>query len=140
LWREDAAVRERLAAVHAGPETAVGKAAMGFGAADVAEEFGLGDVTHEADMRGGCVDEPVAVVDAEIAAVPGAAQQGGELPSLTGEDRKDEENSSASRKRRRSLGDFSSCRAWRMVIALGRLEAMRRAVQGWSTWGKRAAI
>ena len=34
----------------AGPETAVGEAAVGFGAADVAEEFPLRDVTHEADM------------------------------------------------------------------------------------------
>ena len=89
MWRDDAAVGEGLAAVHAGPETAVGKAAVGFSAADVAEEFVLGDVAHEADMRGGRVDEPVAVVNAEIAAVPGAAQQRGELPSLTGEARKD---------------------------------------------------
>jgi hypothetical protein len=75
--------------VDAGPETAVGEAAVGFSAADVAEEFALGDVTYEADMGVGRVDETRAVLDAEVAAVPGAAQQRGELPSLTAEERED---------------------------------------------------
>ena len=61
----------------------------GFRAADVAEEFALGDVTHEADMRVRRVDETRSVLDAEVAAVPGAAQQRGELPSLTGQERED---------------------------------------------------
>ena len=75
--------------VDAGPETAVGEAAVGFRAADVAEEFALRDVTHEADMGGRGVDEMRAVLDAEVATVPGASQQRGELASLTGEERED---------------------------------------------------
>jgi hypothetical protein len=35
------------------------------------------------------VDETRSVLDAEVAAVPGAAQQRGELPSLTGQERED---------------------------------------------------
>ena len=89
LRRESAAVGERLAAVDAGPETAVGEAAVGFSAADVAEEFALRDVTHEADMGGRRVDEMRAVLDAEVTAVPGTSQQRGELRRLTGEERED---------------------------------------------------
>jgi len=87
--RESAAIGEGLTAVDAGPETAVGEAAVGFRAADVAEELALRDVTHEADMGGGCVDEMRAVLDAEVTAVPGTSQQRGELRRLTGEERED---------------------------------------------------
>ena len=51
-----------------------------------------------------------------------------------------EANSSESRKRRRSVGDGWSCRAWRMVTAVGRLVVTRRVVQRVSTSVKRAAI
>ncbi len=63
-----------MAAVHAGPEAAVGKAVVRFATADMVKEFALCDVTYEADMRGSGVEEIAPVVGAEIAAVPGAAK------------------------------------------------------------------
>jgi hypothetical protein len=49
-------------------------------------EFGFGDVTHDADMSRSGLDRVVAVVGVKVAAVPGAAEQRGELASFAAED------------------------------------------------------
>jgi len=89
VGRESAPIGERLAAVHAGPEAAVGKAVVRFGAADVVKEFALCHVPNEADMGGSGVEKAPAIVSAEIAAVPGAAQQRRELPGFAAEEMED---------------------------------------------------
>src|ERR1700735_5607353 len=48
-------------------------------------EVGLCDVTHDADMSRRDLDRVVAVVGGKVAAVPGAAEQRGELASFTAE-------------------------------------------------------
>jgi hypothetical protein len=82
MGREISSVGKRLAAVHAGPEATVGKAVVRLAPAEVAEELIWGEMTDEADMRGGGLDEPVAIVGGKIAAVPGATKQRRELPGL----------------------------------------------------------
>ena len=79
LRREAAALGQVFAAAHADPETAVGKAIARFGAAEMADEVALRDMTHDADMRVRRLEGTVAVVAAKIAAVPGAAEQRREL-------------------------------------------------------------
>ena len=49
-------------------------------------ELSLGDVTHQADMSRSDLDRAVAVVGAKVAAVPGAAEQRGELAGFAAED------------------------------------------------------
>jgi hypothetical protein len=49
-------------------------------------ELGLGDVTHDADMSCSGLDRTVAAVGAKVAAVPGAAEQRGELAGFAAED------------------------------------------------------
>ena len=89
LGRECSTVGEGLAAVHAGPEAAVGETIMGIGAAYEAEEFALGDVAHQAEVSGGSLEQTMVVVGSEIAAVPGAAEQRGELSGIAAEDMED---------------------------------------------------
>jgi hypothetical protein len=89
LGRETSSVGERLAAVHAGPEETVGKAVVRLAPAEVAEELTLGEMTDRADMRGGRLDEPVAIVGGKIAAVPGATKQRRELAGLAAEQMED---------------------------------------------------
>ena len=48
-------------------------------------EVGLCDVTHDADMSRSGLDRAVAVVGAKVAAIPGAAEQRGELASFAAE-------------------------------------------------------
>ncbi len=49
-------------------------------------ELGFCDVTHQADMSRSGLDRAVAVVGAKIAAIPGAAEQRGELAGFAAED------------------------------------------------------
>ena len=49
------------------------------------DELGLCDVTHQTDMSGSGLNGPAAVVGAKIAAVPGAAEQRGELAGFAAE-------------------------------------------------------
>src|ERR1700733_1176546 len=49
-------------------------------------ELGFRDVTHQADMRSSDLDGTVAIVGAKVAAVPGAAEQRGELAGFAAED------------------------------------------------------
>ncbi len=81
-----AAIRQRFAAGHAGPQTAVGKTVGGCGVAEMMGELGFCDVTHQADMSRSSLDRAVAVVGAKIAAIPGAAEQRGELAGFAAED------------------------------------------------------
>jgi hypothetical protein len=85
LWGKAAALGQGLAAAHAGPETAVGKAVVRLSAAEVMGEVALGDMTHDAEVGRGGVERMMDVVCGEIAAVPTAAQQRGELASLAAE-------------------------------------------------------
>ena len=48
-------------------------------------ELGLCDVTHQTDMSRSDLNRAVAVVGAKIAAVPGTAEQWGELAGFTAE-------------------------------------------------------
>jgi hypothetical protein len=65
--------------------TAVGKAVCGFDVAEVMGELALRDMTHDADMRRSGLDVTMAVMSAQVAAVPGVAQQGRELAGLAAE-------------------------------------------------------
>jgi hypothetical protein len=82
-WKA-AAFGQGFAAAHAGPETAVGKAVVRFSSAEVLGQLALGDMTHDADVGRG-LERMMDVVCGEIAAVPGAAHQRGELARLTAE-------------------------------------------------------
>lgn len=82
---EAAALGQGLAATHTGPETAVGKAIVRFGAAEVVGELALGDMGDHAEVRAGGVEELGPVVRGKVAAVPGAAEQGGELAGALAE-------------------------------------------------------
>jgi hypothetical protein len=66
-------------ALHPGPETAVSKAVMGFGVMETLAQLTLGDVGDEADMSSGGLQALVHIEGGEIAAIPGAAEQGREL-------------------------------------------------------------
>jgi hypothetical protein len=83
-WKA-ATVGQGLAATHAGPQTAIGKAVVGFDVIEVVRELALCDVAHDGDMRGGGLDVAMAIVSAQVAAVPGGAQQGRELAGLPAE-------------------------------------------------------
>jgi hypothetical protein len=48
---------------------------MRLSPAEVLSELALSDMTDDADVRGGRLDRPVAVVGVEIAAVPSAAEE-----------------------------------------------------------------
>ena len=77
--RQAAAVGQGFAAAHAGPKTAVGKAVVRLGAAEVVGELALRDMPHDADMGGGGVKKMAPDVGRKIATIPGAAEQRGEL-------------------------------------------------------------
>src|ERR1700733_3785421 len=49
-------------------------------------ELSFGDVTHQADMSRSDLDRAATVVGAKVAAVPGAAEQRGELAGFAAED------------------------------------------------------
>ena len=78
-----AAFREALAAMHSSPETTVGEAVVGFCGVEILYEFALRDVGDEADMRAGCLDGLATIERAEIAAIPGATEQGREVTLVT---------------------------------------------------------
>ncbi len=71
-----AAIGKALAALHAGPQAAVGEAVVGFGAAQGLGELTLGDVTDEAEMASAGSQWAVTVEQAQGRAIPSAAQQG----------------------------------------------------------------
>jgi hypothetical protein len=75
-----AAFRQALATLHPGPETAVGEAVVRFCGVEILCEFALRDVGDQADMRAGCLDRVEASERAEFAAIPGATEQGREVP------------------------------------------------------------
>ena len=52
-------------------------------------ELGFGDVTHDADMSRSDLDRAMAVMGAKVAAIPGAAEQWGELAGFAAEDVED---------------------------------------------------
>ena len=78
-----AAFREALAALHCSPETTVGEAVVGFCGVEILCEFALRDVGDEADMGAGCLDGVATIERAEIAAIPGATEQGREVTLVT---------------------------------------------------------
>ena len=82
---EGATFGQRLAAADARPEAAVGKAVVGFGATEVVGELAFGDVGDEAEVGSGGVEETASVLHREVAAIPGAAEQRGELAGALGE-------------------------------------------------------
>ena len=76
---ETAAFGQALAALHKGPEAAVGKAVLGFCWVEMLGELALSDVGNEADMGTGRLHRPASIEGAEMAAIPGAAEQGREV-------------------------------------------------------------
>ena len=80
-----ATLGQGLAAADAGPETAVGKAIVGFRATEVLGELALGDVGDEAKVGSGGVEETATVLHGKAAAIPGAAEQRGELAGALAE-------------------------------------------------------
>ena len=80
-----ATVGQGLAAANAGPEAAVGKAIVGFGATEVVGELAFGDVGDEAEVGFGGVEETVSVLHGKVAAIPGTAEQRGELAGALAE-------------------------------------------------------
>lgn len=73
---EASAVGKAVAAMHPGPETAIGKTVLCFRAVEMVSKLTLGDVGNEADM--GCEDAQVLlhIGGREIATIPGAAEEG----------------------------------------------------------------
>jgi hypothetical protein len=51
----------------------------------MAEEFTLGEMSDEANVGGGGLDGPMAIVGGKIAAIPCATKQRRELPGLAAE-------------------------------------------------------
>ena len=76
---EGAAAGEALAAVDAGPQTAIGKAVVRVCGIEILCEFALGDVGNEADVSVSCAEWVGAVEHVEVAVVPSTAKQGGEM-------------------------------------------------------------
>ena len=68
-----------MAALYPGPEAAVGKAIVGFGAVEALGQLALGNVGDEADMGSSGVELLVHIEGEEVAAIPGAAEQGREV-------------------------------------------------------------
>ena len=58
---------------------------MLFGVAEMMGEVGSCDVTHNADMSRSDLDSAMAVMGAKVAAVPGTAEQRGELAGFAAE-------------------------------------------------------
>ena len=135
---EVAAIGQTLAALDAGPKAAVGEAVVGFGAVKRLRELALGDVTDEAEVASTGVDEPITVEEAQGYAIPGAAQQRGELERLRLMVCSTEASSSASTSRRRS----PAC--WPMIPVrprtVSRPLVTRFSAQAGSTSAKRRAI
>ena len=73
-------VGKAVAAMHPGPETAIGKTVLCFGTAEIFGELTLGDVGDEADMGAGGAQLLVHIGRGEIATIPGAAEQGDKCP------------------------------------------------------------
>ena len=73
---EAAAFGQALAALHTGPEAAVGKAIVGFGGVERLGELALGDMGNEADMGAGRLEWVMTIEGAEMAGIPGTAEQG----------------------------------------------------------------
>ena len=73
---EFAAFRQALATLHPSPETTIGEAIVRFCRVEILREFALRDVGDEADMRAGGLDGMATIERAEIAAIPGATEQG----------------------------------------------------------------
>ena len=140
LRREAATLGQGFAAAHADPETAVGKAIVRFGAAEMVGELALRDMTHDADMGVRRLEGTVAVVGAKIAAVPGAAEHRGELAGPPTEHMKDgcellrEQEEAA-------IGDgLLITQSMDDAVGCGGLVVTRRAAQRPSTSVKRLEI
>jgi hypothetical protein len=67
---EAAAFGKAVAAIDAGPETAVGKTVLCFGAGEILGELTLGDVGNEAQVGSGGLEVLVRVESGEMAAIP----------------------------------------------------------------------
>ena len=74
-----AAIGHAFLPLDAGPKAAVGEAVVGFGAVERLSELALGDVADEAEVASAGLQETVTIDEAQGCAIPGAAQQGGEL-------------------------------------------------------------
>ena len=78
-----AAFRQALATLYPYPETTVGEAVVRFCRVEILCELALRDVGDQADMRAGCLDGVETIERAEIAAIPGATEQGREVTLVT---------------------------------------------------------
>src|SRR5271156_4007693 len=78
-----AAFGQALAALHCSPKTTVGEAVVRFCGVEILCEFALRDVGDQADVRAGCLDGVATIERAEIAAIPGATEQGREVTLVT---------------------------------------------------------
>jgi hypothetical protein len=84
IRREASAFGQALTASYRSPETTVGEAIVGFGAVEIMSQLILGDVTDEADMSSRGLQGTVE--GAQVAAVPGTAEQWREMTFLARED------------------------------------------------------
>ena len=87
--REAAAVGQGLAATHVGPEAAVGKAAVRFAASEVVGKLAGRDMGDHAEVRIGGAEEMGSIVRVKVAAIPGGAEQRGELAGVVAEQMED---------------------------------------------------
>jgi hypothetical protein len=85
LGAQAAAARQALAAAYAGPEAAVGEAVVRLGPVKMLRQLVPRDVAHEADVCSGGLEGMMAIKGAQIACVPGAAEQGRQMAFLPSE-------------------------------------------------------
>jgi hypothetical protein len=95
-----ATVGQGFAAPDAGPQTAVGKAVVGFGVTEVIGEVALGDMTHDADMRRSGLDVTMAVISAQSPPSQAQRSKGESWPVSRPSTWMTDANSSESRKSR----------------------------------------
>jgi hypothetical protein len=100
---EGATLGQGLAAAHAGPETAVGKAIVHFGATEVVGELAFSDMSDEAEVGAGGVEEMASVLNGRSPPSQAQRSRGESWPVRWPSIWSTEANSSARRKRRRSV-------------------------------------
>ena len=136
-----AAFRQALAALYSSPETTVGEAVVRFCRVEILCEFALRDVGDQADMRAGCLDGAATIERTEIATIPGAAEQGREVP--LGPPQGMENGGEFFREREQAAVRGRLLIAQRIdkrSAGVKRAVVTRSATQGWSTSAKRRRI
>ena len=103
-------------------------------------ELGLGDVTHQADMSRSDLDRAAAVVGAKVAAVPGAAEQRGELAGFAAEGVEDGRELLREQEKPAIGGGLLIAQRMEDATGVGRAVVTRRADQSGSASARRLEI